>query len=104
GRRLQMRKLALAVSLVAAIGIFYPSSGQAICNETETFAPAVNVNTGNYPHDVVLDDFNGDGNLDLVVANSGDNRISVHMGLGNGSFAGAIYYPTGSGPFGLAVG
>jgi hypothetical protein len=35
--------------------------------------------TGDYPHDVATGDLNGDGKLDLVTADSGSDRLSVHL-------------------------
>jgi hypothetical protein len=48
-------------------------------------------------------DFNGDGKVDLVVAN-GNNNISVLLGKGNGSFQAAVSYAAGANPSALAVG
>jgi hypothetical protein len=42
-----------------------------------TFAPKVNFTTGDYPSSVSIGDINGDGKLDLVVANNDDGDISV---------------------------
>ncbi|MCH7812889.1 MAG: VCBS repeat-containing protein, partial [Planctomycetes bacterium] len=42
-----------------------------------TFAPAVPHRTGNYPRSVAVGDLDGDGNLDLAVANSADDNVSV---------------------------
>jgi N-acetylneuraminic acid mutarotase len=51
-----------------------------------TFEPAVNYNAGAGPAGVAIADLNGDGNLDVVVANVGDSTLSVFFGLGNGKF------------------
>ena len=53
-----------------------------------------------------LADFNGDGNLDLSIADGGDqngkgNRLTLTAGNGNGGFQGLLGYPTG--PFTLSV-
>ena len=42
--------------------------------------------TGNGPVALVVADFNGDGKLDLAVANSVDGTISVFLGQGDGTF------------------
>ena len=49
-------------------------------------------------------DFNGDGNLDLVVANSTSNTVSVLLGDGKGHFAARTDFPVGQNPRKLAVG
>ena len=46
---------------------------------------------------------NGDGKLDIITGNIGNNDLSVLMGDGDGTFQPAIELPAGSGPYGLAV-
>ena len=38
-----------------------------------------------YPYSIAVGDFNGDGKLDLAVANSGNSTVSVLLGNGNGT-------------------
>lgn len=45
-------------------------------------SPAV----GAFPQSVAVGDFNGDGKLDLAVANGGSNTVSVLLGDGTGNF------------------
>jgi len=45
------------------------------------------------PYDVTVADFNGDGILDLAVADNGANTVSVFFGKGNGTFAPPVNYP-----------
>src|SRR5712691_2670608 len=52
-----------------------------------TEAPGSPYAVGNNPSSVVAADFNGDGFLDLAVANQGDNSISLFRGNGDGTFA-----------------
>jgi hypothetical protein len=53
---------------------------------------------------VALGDFNGDGNLDVVVANQLNNSVSVLMGNGDGTFQPAQTYPTGPSPTSIIAG
>jgi type II secretory pathway component GspD/PulD (secretin) len=53
---------------------------------TFTEAPGSPYGVGKNPSAVVVADFNGDGNLDFAVANSGDNTISIFKGDGTGKF------------------
>jgi hypothetical protein len=66
------------------------------------FAPAVAYNSGGYaPLSVALADVNGDGKLDMVVANCGSNStcdtgtIGVLLGNGDGTFQTAVSYNSG---------
>src|SRR5439155_753212 len=68
------------------------------------FAAAVNYGAGTAPLSVAIGDFNGDGKADLVVANSGDNDVSILLGNGNGTFAAAVNYAAGSLPYSVAIG
>ncbi|WP_190694442.1 NPCBM/NEW2 domain-containing protein [Nostoc sp. FACHB-152] len=54
--------------------------------------------TGTNAHGVVASDLNGDGRLDLAVANSGSGTVSVLFGQGDGTFAAAVNYSVGSEP------
>ena len=53
---------------------------------------------------MAVGDFNGDGKLDLAVANFGSDRIRIFDGLGNGTFSYASRLATGSEPIALATG
>ncbi len=63
----------------------------------------------NYPvassaYSVAVGDFNGDGKLDLAVANYNTNNVSILLGNGDGTFQAAVNRSTGSGPVSIAVG
>ena len=47
---------------------------------------------------VVTGDFNGDGRLDLAVANSSSNSVSILRGNANGTFQAAKNFATGDRP------
>ena len=47
---------------------------------------------------VVAGDFNGDGRIDLAVANQGGNTVSVLLGNGDGTFQPQVTYAVGSNP------
>src|SRR5437588_362333 len=53
---------------------------------------------------VVVGDFNGDGNLDMVAPNYADNTFSVFMGRGDGTFRPPVSYAAGNNPLGIGVG
>jgi uncharacterized repeat protein (TIGR01451 family) len=68
-----------------------------------TFASAVNYAVGVVPSTVGVGDFNGDGKVDLAVADGAALGIAILLGNGDGTFAAAINYGGGNG-FPLAVG
>ena len=79
--------------------------GILLGNGDGTFQPEVDYATGQYPNDVVVADFNGDGKLDLAVANFGSegNSVSILLGNGDGTFRPHVDYAVGGQPYGLAA-
>jgi len=53
---------------------------------TGSFGPATNFAVGSYPSSVAIGDLNGDGKLDLAVANFSSNNVSILLGDGTRSF------------------
>ena len=54
--------------------------------------------TGINPRAVAAADLNGDGKVDLAVANHGPSKVSVLIGNGDGTFQVAVDYATGTNP------
>lgn len=71
-------------------------------------APGASAATGKAPNDISVGDFNGDGNLDLVIANTGTPFLTILLGDGKGGFRPSAHSPfkTPSEPHvhGVAVG
>lgn len=80
------------------------SSMQAL--NAASFNPPANYPVGTNPFAIAVGDFNNNGSPDLVVANSGDDTISVFLGNIDGTFTGPTNYNVGSGtrPFDVAIG
>jgi hypothetical protein len=55
------------------------------------------------PTSIVVADFNGDGNLDIAIANRTSNDISVLLGKGNGTFNPQVKYSSGNGTDPVAI-
>ena len=72
-------------------------------NGDGTFGSPVAYGTGELPTSVVVGDFNDDGELDIAVANSGENTVSVLLGNGDGTFQTHQDFATGRAPNSLIV-
>jgi len=64
-------------------------------NGDGTFRAPVSYATGGYEPTLVLGDLNGDGKLDLAVADIGSNDVTVLYGKGDGTFQPTVKYGTG---------
>lgn len=53
---------------------------------------------------VTTGDFNGDGNVDIAIANNGSNDVSILPGDGTGAFGAPQSFPVGNKPVAIAVG
>jgi len=56
-------------------------------------APGTPCPTGPLPNDIALGDFNGDGNLDLVIANTQTPYLTILLGDGKGGFKPSPHSP-----------
>ena len=72
--------------------------------DTPSFSPATNFGVGEFPQQVAVGDFNGDGKLDLVTANESTLDVSVLLGDGKGGFSNKTEFPAGIFPFTVTVG
>ena len=67
-------------------------------------SPSQPIAVGNDPSSIIAGDFNGDGHLDLAVANSGDDTVSVLLGNGDGTFQPQVTYAVGAAPVAIVAG
>jgi len=79
-----------------------PAPGNVISvllgNGDGTFQVEANFTAGMNPQSVVVGDLNGDGVLDLAVANIESGDVSVLLGKGDGTVLTALNFAVGSGP------
>src|SRR5262249_36574729 len=81
-------------------------------NGDGTFQPQVTYAVGTFPDAIVAGDFNGDGHLDLAVANNYVNdvtqtrvgEVSILLGNGDGTFRSTVSYQVGYYPAGIVAG
>ncbi len=62
------------------------------------FYPVAVLETGKEPSYIITEDFSGDGNLDLISTNSGNDTLSYFKGKGDGTFNEQIILKTGDNP------
>src|SRR6266536_2991052 len=92
GRIRLSRVLWLSVLVVMLGGLLEPEAAA----QTVSFGAKTDFGTGARSRSVAVGDFNGDGTLDLAVANENSSRA----GSGNGSATGSILLGTGTGSSG----
>src|SRR5947207_1676037 len=92
--------LSLSLLVVMLVGLLKPeAAGQPV-----SFGAKTDFGTGNNPSSVAVGDFNGDGKLDLAVANFNDDTVSILLGTGTGGFGAKTDFGTGTNPRSVARG
>ena len=93
--------IVVANSGTDTIGIFFGYKNGTFTNQTTYY-----IGMNSVPLSVAIADINNDSQLDMIVANSGMNNISIIFGYRNGSFARQETYSTGldSYPESVAIG
>ncbi|MEO8760574.1 MAG: FG-GAP-like repeat-containing protein [Bacteroidia bacterium] len=86
-----MKKTALFLAFISLLQL----------NAQVCFSPISNFNAPNRPYSIINNDFNSDGNPDLVVCNYSSNKISILLGNGIGGFGAAVSYTTDTNPISL---
>ena len=87
-------RILIAVSW-CVLAVMTPSRSAA---QSYAVGTRVDLVVGSGPNDVAIGDVNGDGKLDLVVANFNSNTVSVLLGNGAGGFGAKTDFIVGAGP------
>ncbi len=69
-----------------------------------TFADDMLYGASDRPFSLAIGDLDGDGDLDLAVANFANDHVSVLLNQGDGTFADDALHWGGDGPFSVAIG
>ncbi len=86
-----------------SVGVFRNTATSGTI-DAASLASMVSFTTGTFPSDVVTDDFDGDGKIDIACANRNSNTLSVFRNTATSgsitasSFATKVDFPTGSNP------
>jgi hypothetical protein len=97
-------RLALISFLAAVQAVVFVSALPATARSTSLAFSKLTVAAGNYPRSAAVADLNGDGILDMAVANFGSNTVSVMLGKGDGTFGPKSDLATGANPFWVSIG
>jgi hypothetical protein len=95
------KRMALGCPGLVVCTVFFAAAAQA---QDVSFLPPQSYPVGISPVFVAVGDFNGDGRLDLVVANAGSRSVSVLLGNGDGTFQAARHFETWTFPTSVAIG
>src|SRR5207244_1519564 len=93
--------LDLAFSVNAGLAVMLGQGSGGVGNGA--FGAGATFAAGTNPQGLAVADLNEDGIEDIAIVNGSSNSVSIFLGLGsggvgNGSFAAAVNYATGTGP------
>lgn len=92
----------LHATIVALILILI--GGPAKLRAAVDFVAPKSYSVGSTPSGIAVGDFNGDGKIDIAVANTGSENVSILLGNGDGTFQTAVNFGTGNSPSVIAIG
>jgi ankyrin repeat protein len=100
-RGVMLNRWAVKMTIIMVAVIFSALSAEAeifhVNPDSIPFASAVNYPVGDYPTSVFCADLNGDGHLDIAVANAQSDSVSILINNGDGTFQSKVDYEAGDG-------
>src|SRR5688572_29558156 len=89
-------------SVATSVGVLLVAASPARGLPVEFTAPDHRA-VGTAPRSPVIADFDGDGDRDLAVANSGDDNVAVLAGAGDGTLGAPVLVAVGNDPRAIAA-
>ena len=86
----------LTILVPAVLILAFPELVDAAGCDAPSFAAAANFPAGTAPVAVAAGDFNGDGRLDLALANTRSDSVAILLGSDTGGFAAATDFRVGT--------
>ncbi|MCH8150539.1 MAG: VCBS repeat-containing protein, partial [Planctomycetes bacterium] len=99
GMKVITNGLRFRVGMLLAFGLIWTSAAPGY----DPLFPGAQYPAGDGPQSVAIGDLDGDQVLDLAVANSRSDNVSVLLGVGDGTFAAEMHYSAGDGPVSVAI-
>ena len=90
--------------LLPPVGAFLNTGAVLFDWDGSALSPAVQHGVGGFPRSLTLGDLDGDGDLDVVVANSSTDNVSVLLNSGDGRFGDAENIAAGDFPISVVGG
>jgi hypothetical protein len=97
--RIGRRRLAVLTTMALALAVLLPAAAPGVL----TFTPHQDFGVGTSPYAIASGDLDGDGAIDLAVANLGSDNVTVLLGTGGGSFLQGQTVTTGDSPDSVAL-
>jgi hypothetical protein len=91
----------LALGLILAASTEGGTQGASFTRVSVQAAPSAHIAGASQPVAVVSGDWNADGKVDLAVADSASNRVSVLLGDGSTTFSQTVDFTVGVSPIAL---